>query len=300
MLALRLPVGGGLLVAANEGGYAATAARMIGLRPIVMDVDLVTMAPTPLTAEEAMMSFNGEVVAIVVTHLHGDVVPLVELERWRKARGLAMVEDCSQAHGAVGVGVHGDAAAYSFYPTKNLGAAGDAGAVTFADSEAAVRARSLREYGWGVRSRVDVAGGRNSRLDPMQAAILSARLPFLAGRNQRRRAIHDAYRAALLGGSDRLAGETRYGVAHHAVVMSSNRQALSEFLLGDGIGSQVHYPYLVQEMPGLSLVGVTPIAAQLREQILSVPCYPELLDAEVDRVANALSEWAAIEREHDD
>ena len=194
MTALGLSPGAGVLVAAVEGGYAATAARIAGLVPHVVDVDRATMGPTPELAAAALVP---GVEAIVVTHLHGDAVPLPALDLWRREHGLALVEDCAQAHGlrpgGRHVGTTGDAATYSFYPTKNLGAVGDGGAVAFADVGHTEAARRLRQYGWGERFRVEDAGGRNTRLDTLQAAVLSARLPYLDERNARRRAIAARY-----------------------------------------------------------------------------------------------------------
>jgi dTDP-4-amino-4,6-dideoxygalactose transaminase len=297
--ALALTRGAGVLVAAVEGGYAATAARLAGLEPRVVDVDPFTMGPTPALAELADLV---GVEALVVTHLHGDAVPIRELDSWRRRRGLALVEDCAQAHGlrvdGHHVGTTGDAATYSFYPTKNLGAVGDGGAVAFGDAAHARRARSLRQYGWGEQFRVDLAGGRNSRLDTLQAAILSARLPFLDERNVRRRAVAARLRDAVLTGRPgqigrigRLHGDARTTVAHHAVLVTDRRDQVREHLAARGVRTAVHYPYLVQEMPGLGVTASpTSAASALRAQILSLPCFPEMSDAEVDQVVNALQD----------
>ncbi len=291
--ALRLAPGAGVLLAANEGGYAAAAARMVGLVPVVMDVDAATMAPTVATARAA---HRAGVEAVVVTHLHGDAVHLEPLDIWRRGQGLALVEDCAQAHGlrvgGVHVGARADAATFSFYPTKNLGAVGDAGLVGFRDESVAARARSLRQYGWGERFRVDIPRGRNSRLDPVQAAVLSARLPFLEGRNDRRRAIATTYADALATAA-RLAGDRLATVAHHAVVVSERRDELAAHLAAAGVDTAVHYPHLVGEMPGVAAEEAsTPVAARLRGEILSLPCFPELTDAEVAVVVDALTQWA--------
>jgi len=290
LAALDLAPGAGVLVAAVEGGYAATAARSLGLEPRVMDVDPQTLGPT---VEHAQAADAPGVEAIVVTHLHGDAVPSALLDEWRRGRGLAMVEDCAQAHGLRVEGRHagttGDAATYSFYPTKNLGAVGDGGAVAFTDPRHADRTRRLRQYGWGERYRVELRGGRNSRLDSLQAAVLSARLPFLDTRNARRRAISASYRAALAP-ADRLHGDAATTVAHHAVVVSHDVAQLRRRLDDAGVDTAVHYPYLVQEMPGLGLPAVdTPGAAWVRDRMLSLPSFPELADDEVDLVCRALT-----------
>lgn len=297
MAALDLPPGSTVLVPANDGGYAAVAARLCGLEPIAMDVDPATMAPSAVTAAAACRESTS---ALVVTHLHGDPVDLVDLDRWRRTRGLALIEDCAQAHGArrdgVHVGLTGDAAAFSFYPTKNLGAVGDAGAVVLRDPEVASRARILAHYGWDPRPVISVPGGRNSRLDPIQAAVLSARLPHLDARNQRRRSILARYRASAP--SLRFAGDESLTVAHHAVLRTGRRDALVAFLSAAGIGTAIHYPLTIGSMPGLRIAGgadVTPVASELASLILSLPCAPELTDPEVDQVVAALSGWCSSE-----
>lgn len=284
--ALGLRAGDGVLVADDEGGYAATAAAQLGLRVHVMDVDGAGVPAPPDPAE-----LPDGLRAVVVTHLHGDGVPLAGLDAWRREQGLLLVEDCAQAHGlrrdGAHVGLVGDAATFSFYPTKNLGAVGDAGAALL-PAEAAARARELREYGWGERYRVDRPGGRNSRLDTLQAAVLSARLPFLDGRNARRRAIANRYREHV-----RLHGDPATTVAHHAVAITEDeaaRDTLRARLEGAGIMTAVHYPWLVSEMPGLTVEGgPTPVADDRRHRILSLPCFPEMTSVEVERVVEVLS-----------
>lgn len=293
LLALDLTPGAGVLVAANEGGYAATAARLAGLVPVVMDVEADTMTPSTATAAAAD---QAGVEAIVLTHLHGNAVLLGELDTWRRGRGLALIEDCAQAHGlrvdGRHVGADADAATYSFYPTKNLGAVGDGGLVGFADSAVARRARALRQYGWDrERFRVDLPGGRNTRLDPLQAAILRARLPHLDEGNRTRRRQARRWAAALAGRAE-LSGDLTTTVAHHAVVVTESRDHLAAHLSADGIDTAVHYPYLVGEMPGLATQGPpTPTAADLAARILSLPCSPTLTEDELDRVEASLTAW---------
>lgn len=292
-LALQLPPGSGVLVAANEGGYAATALRMVGLEPVVMDVQADTMAPDARDAKAAM---REHVSAIVVTHLHGEPVDVRGLDEWRRGRGIRMIEDCSQAHGArrdgVHVGLTGDVATFSFYPTKNLGAVGDAGLLVARDPSVARTAVQLRQYGWGPRFRVDRLGGRNSRLDPIQAAVLSARLPFLEQRNARRRRIAERYREAIAQSPSRLHGDAVLTVAHHAVIVTARRDELRAFLEGHGIHTDIHYPFTLGQMEALDTGGApTPVADALVGRILSVPCFPELTDDEVSRVETALAKW---------
>lgn len=300
--ALELPVGSEVLVVATDGGYSATAARMCDLVPVVIDIDSKTLDPGAAQAEAAV---TGNTAAIVITHLHGNAVDLGEIDTWRRSRGLVLIEDCAQAHGLrIGgdhVGGVGDAATYSFYPTKNLGALGDGGAVTFPSGSpigAAERARALRQYGWGQRYRAELVGGRNSRLDSLQAAVLRARLPHLDRRNTRRRDIHARYADSLAEtGRARMLGDSASTVAHHAVVLTAStteRESLRAYLAARGVDTAVHYPWLVSEMPGLVEPSDTvyPVASSLRDRMLSVPCAAELLDDEVDRVSDALAEWS--------
>ncbi len=277
-----------VLVAADEGGYAASAAQQAGLRVRVMDIDADLGVPTASTAQAA---YSTDVSAVVITHLHGNAVPLAEIDRWRRTHGIALVEDCAQAHGLrIGgqhVGGTGDAATFSFYPTKNLGAVGDAGAVLLSES-AAKRARMVRQYGWGTRYRIDRRDGQNSRLDELQAAVLRVRLPRLDAANARRREIASCYRQSVP-----LLNDVETTVAHHAVALfgdRAERDHLRERLTRAGVGTAVHYPYLVQEMPGLGLEAIpTPQAAARRDRTLTLPCYPGMTTGEIDHVLEALS-----------
>jgi dTDP-4-amino-4,6-dideoxygalactose transaminase len=293
LTAFALPADAQVLVAANDGGFAAGAARSAGLVPVAVDADEVTQLVDLDLLQEA---WTPQTRAVVVTHLHGQPVDLTGVLGWCRERGLVLVEDASQAHGATvagqRVGMLGDAAAFSFYPTKNLGALGDAGAAVFADESVAERARGLRQYGWGERFRVELPEGRNSRLDAVQAAVLSARLPHLDENNARRRAIVGRYRAVLDGSGAVLLGDAPGAVAHHAVVVHPDRDRLVAVLGAHGITTSVHYPWLVTEMAGLGMAETrTPRAARGRDAKVSIPCFPTLTTDEVDRVVAALDEW---------
>lgn len=295
MCALDLEPGSAVLVAANEGGYAATACRQAGLVPVVMDIDERSMIPSVATAESAM---REGVRAIVVTHLHGEAGDIHQLDAWRRDHSLRLIEDCAQATGArldgVHVGARGDAATFSFYPTKNLGALGDAGAAVFVDATHAAKARALREYGWGDRFRVDLARGRNSRMDSLQAAALSARLPFLDSRNAARRAISGRYRASFDSSFARIHGNAKTTVAHHSVAVTLHRERLAGHLAAHGVETVVHSPYMLAEMPGIAAhapANGAPVATSLRDRTLSLPCFAELTEAEVAHVVEAIGEW---------
>jgi len=294
LAALDLPPGAVVLVPANDGGFAATAVRLVGLTPVATDADEVTQL---VDVEALGAAMTPDVRAVVVTHLHGQAVDLASILAWCRERGLTLVEDAAQAHGATvagrRVGTLADLATFSFYPTKNLGAFGDGGAVVTADTALADRLRRLRQYGWGERFRVEVAGGRNSRLDALQAAVLTARLSHLDRNNARRRDVVGRYREALSGTGAVILGDAPGAVAHHAVVVHPDRDGLVDALERQGIGTCVHYPWLIDEMPGLQMTpSHTPRADRGRRRKVSLPCFPTLTGSEVDQVEVALEGWA--------
>jgi dTDP-4-amino-4,6-dideoxygalactose transaminase len=211
------------------------------------------------------------------------------------------VEDCAQAHGAaIGgrkAGSWGTLACFSFYPTKNLGALGDGGAITTHERELAQRVRSLRQYGWSSKYRCSEYG-RNSRMDEMQAAILRAKLPHLDGWNARRREIACAYSAALAGQAvecPRDFGESY--VAHLYVIRTQERDRVRAALSSCGIATDIHYPvpdHLQEAARGahgtLAASVHLPVTEQASGEILTLPCYAELLDDEISAVVGALQE----------
>jgi aminotransferase EvaB len=212
--------------------------------------------------------------------------------------GVPLVEDCAQAHGAaIGgrkAGSWGTLACFSFYPTKNLGALGDGGAITTKDGQLAQRVKSLRQYGWSAKYQCSEYG-RNSRMDEMQAAILRAKLPHLDGWNARRREIAAAYSAALLGQPvecPRNFGEEY--VAHLYVIRSQERDRIRAALQARGIATDIHYPvpdHLQQAGRGRVTVQL-PVTEQAAREILTVPCYAELEPGEIFAVADALQSLA--------
>ena len=285
-----------IVAAANAGFYASAAAHLAGMRVRYTDVEPETLT---LVAAAVEPELTSETRAVVVTHLYGvmaDIEPIAELCR---SQGIPLVEDCAQAHGARRdgkmAGTFGDVAAFSFYPTKNLPALGDGGAIVTNDDGIAERARRLRQYGWESKYRVTTFCGRNSRLDELQAAILRARLPHLDAWNERRRSIAARYSEALAPEDGRmvaLAGEDY--VAHLAVLLAAERDAVRSRLHAAEIGTDVHYPIPDHRQPLWGeklLAGVRlPVTEHAAEHVLTLPCFPELTDDEVDRVCEVLRE----------
>jgi dTDP-4-amino-4,6-dideoxygalactose transaminase len=220
-----------------------------------------------------------------------------------RRHGLRVVEDCAQAHGAaIGgrmAGTWGDVAAFSFYPTKNLGALGDGGAVATGDPTVAERLRLLREYGWKERYISSIAG-TNSRLDELQAAALRVKLPHLEAENERRRTIAKSYDEGLHA-SGLVLPLVRHDVRHayhQYVVRSTRRDALREALRDRGIGTLIHYPVPVHQQPAYAgrvpVHGDMAVTERLASEIVSLPMFPELSDEAVAEVVARLNEWAAV------
>lgn len=295
--AMGLGSGDGVATAANAGMYTSTAILALGAEPYFMDVDLGSRG---VTLSEVKRAIDAGVKAVVVTHLYGLAVPEIEqIAQYCSEKGVMLLEDCAQAHGASvngkRAGTFGDAASFSFYPTKNLGALGDGGAVVTSTPKIAEKLGLLRQYGWSSKYKVETACARNSRLDEMQAAILSVFLPDLDAANARRREIAARY-STLIRHSDVLApqpGGPEY-VAHLYVVRSSRRDALRDYLRSVDIASEVHYPIPDHRQP----IFADRFAAirlenteRLAEEILTLPCYPEMSDEAVDRVIAAVNGW---------
>ena len=293
--------GAEVVTAANAGGYATNAALQLGCRVVYADVDRSSQVVTPATVEAVL---GPETRAVVVTHLYGNVADAATITALCRGRGIAVVEDCAQAIGGERdgrrAGAFGDVATLSFYPTKNLGTAGDGGAVATDDPGIAARVRSLRQYGWSTRYTVQDPLGRNSRLDEVQAAILRIGLRRVDAWNERRRAIVDHYAAALLStGAPDVTMVTGAGVptvAHLAVVRSTRRDDLRARLHAAGVGTDVHSPVPDHRQPGLpspARRSALPETERAVAEVLTVPCFPDLTDDEVERISHALASSSA-------
>jgi dTDP-3-amino-3,4,6-trideoxy-alpha-D-glucose transaminase len=286
LLALGIQPGDEVLVVSNAGVPPVAAVVAAGARPVFCDVDPNTHTFDPAEIDHRATSRTR---AVMVIHLYGQPASMDAILAKARAHGLKVLEDCAQAHGArhAGhlVGTLGDAAAFSFYPTKNLGALGDAGAILTADPHVADRARLLRSYGWR-QHYVSELHSTVSRLDELQAALLLAKLPHLDNWNSIRRRLAQRYRARLQGVVE-LPPED--GVFHLFVVRTLVRDALRAYLADRGIGTGVHYPLPAHLQAPYAEYGCgpgsLPNTERLAEEILSLPIYPELSDDDVDYVA---------------
>lgn len=297
-LGLRaLGIGKGDLVAVPAHTFIATwlAVLQVGATPVGIDVDAQGLIDlTELESSEANFS------AVIPVHLHGSPVDMPRLMKWAVQRNVYVVEDCAQAHGAridnQSVGTWGDIGAFSFYPTKNLGAVGDAGVVVCRSALVANRVREIANYGAKADNKyLHSSVGVNSRLDPIQAAVLEVNLCNLDDWNARRQLIAKRYcEAASASDSSTVCPlpQSEASVWHHFVIRTENRPATQEHFHSRGIGTEIHYPNLaaveVMKFQHRFERGSFPNAQRLADSVLSLPLHPWLTDEQVEVVCDAL------------
>jgi len=293
-LALRaIGIGPGdeVITAPVSAAYSALAIMMTGARPVFADID-----PDRLTIDPAAVAaaVTPRTRAILPVHLYGQPADMAAIADVAARHGLAIVEDCCQAHlatcGGRPVGSFGAAAAYSFYPTKNLGALGDGGAITVNDAELAARLRRLRNGGQTDRYR-HAEFGVNSRLDEMQAAILHARLAWLPKWTARRRELAAAYRTALAGADVVVPPELDPGHVYHLFpVLSERRAEIRERLQARGVETLIHYPVPIPRQPALAgeRPAGCPVADRVCDQVLSLPLHQGMTRDTVRTIVEAL------------
>lgn len=303
-LAMRgLGIGPGATVVTVSHTAVATVAaiEMVGATPLLLDIDpdTYTMDPDELASVLADPPPGlPPIRAVIPVHLYGQACDLAPMLEAAAAHGVAVIEDCSQAHGATyggrKVGNHGRVACYSLYPTKNLGALGDGGVLTTDDAALADEIGAIRQYGWKERY-ISAGVGVNSRLDELQAAILRVKLTALDAGIARRQAIAAAYDAALAGTP--FSPPARRGDGLHAfhqyVVRVPDRAAVMARLRAEGIATAIHYPQPVHLQPayrGRVALGPAGCAETARAagEVMSLPMFPELTDGQVEQVCEAL------------
>lgn len=291
-----------IVTAANAGGYTSTAAMQVGLVPVYSEIEEGSQL---LSIDAAVGALTARTIAVVATHLYGNAVDVPALRAAMDRAGfpdVMIVEDCAQSHGAhIGgrmTGSMGDIATFSFYPTKNLGAMGDGGAVVTGNADLAAAVRRLQQYGWSAKYEIAHTGGRNSRMDEIQSAILSAMLPHLDANNSERRRILDRYEAAAQG-RVRFIDRSEGAVVHLAIALCEDRDGLRAFLSERGIASEIHYPILDADQPAWRAMqpreapSGLPLSRKSVAAILSLPCFPGMTQTEVDRVVRAIADWEA-------
>ena len=300
--AVGIGPGDEVITQANTCVPTVTGIVRAGATPVLCDVD----ARSGLMDVDSLAGAIGERTrAVVPVHLYGQCADVEAIAELCAPRAIAVVEDCAQAHAASvrgrQAGTIGATGAFSFYPTKNLGALGDGGAVVTNDPAAAERLRRLRHYGQTDRYRHE-SFGVNSRLDEVQAAILRAKLSYLADWTDRRHQIAATYTEALEGYAvEPLAQAPDRGhVFHLYVVRAPDRDRLQSELAHRGVATLIHYPIPIHRQPAFQALASGPVPLEsseaLCESVLSLPLYPELSDEEVEFVAERSAEAAAAQR----
>jgi dTDP-4-amino-4,6-dideoxygalactose transaminase len=288
---LGIGAGDEVITSPLSAAYSALAIVIAGARPVFADIDPVRLTLDP---DHVAAAIGPRTRAILPVHLYGQPADMDRLEPIATRHDLAIVEDCCQAHlatsGGRPVGTIGIAGAFSFYPTKNLGALGDGGAIVTNDAALADRLKRLRNGGQTDRYH-HVEAGINSRLDEMQAAILRERLPRLGRWTERRRALAARYRQRLAGGPVDLLPERDAGHVYHLFVVGGERRdQLQAHLADNGIETLIHYPVPIPRQPAFAAFDPAECAVATRtcDRILSLPLHPALRDDEVDLVAAAV------------
>jgi dTDP-4-amino-4,6-dideoxygalactose transaminase len=275
--------------------FAATAGAICqaGARPVFADIDPLTFNVRPDAVERAL---SPRTKALMPVHLFGQPADMHALMALARRHGLAVIEDCAQSFGAslggTATGAFGDAGAFSFYPTKNLGACGDGGLVVTDSDEMANRIRRLANHGAGAPQEY-IELGFNSRLDTLQAAALLVKLRYIDEWNEGRRRVAARYDALLEGLPVQLprVAQDRVHVFHHYTVLLDERDAVAATLRRQGIATAVHYPECLHRQPafaGFAPVAPLRVAEDAARRCLSLPIYPELEDEEIEEVAAAL------------
>jgi dTDP-4-amino-4,6-dideoxygalactose transaminase len=311
-LALRacgVAPGDGVFSVANTAVATIAAIERCGATPLLLDVDpdSYTLDPNHLESALQRLSAPGAPAArpkaIIPVHLYGHPADMPAILELAARYGLCVIEDCAQAHGAMlngrPAGAWGDIAAFSLYPTKNLGALGDGGVVTTNNPELAQRVRLLRQYGWEERY-VSLIAGMNSRLDPLQAAVLRVKLRYLAADNGRRRQWAAAYNTGLAG-TPLILPQTRpqaVHVYHQYVVRASQREAVRAYLQQQGIGTQILYPVPIHLQPAyrdrLPAVDDLAVTTAMAQQIFTLPIYPELQAEQIEYIIHHVKQGTAV------
>lgn len=293
--ALNIGSGDEVLTVANTAVPTMAAIRATGATPVFVDVEEDTFVMDPLLLKERLSSRSR---CVVPVHLAGQAADVPALQEIIRGRGVRIVEDCAQACGATcggrRVGSMGDAAAFSFYPTKVLGAFGDAGMVVTSQETLYRRARRLRFYGM-EQEYISLEEGYNSRLDEIQAAMLNLRLPLLESAVAARRAIARHYDDALTGVGDLALPRTGAGRDHQYylyTIRTARRDELRQYLLTRGVETKVNYPMPVHLMPAYAHLGFgpgdLPVTERLAATILSLPIYPEMPAEHLSRTVDAV------------
>ena len=295
LAALGIGPGDEVITAANTFIATALAIVRVGARPLLVDCDPETLS---IDVEQVAAAITPRTRAILPVHLYGRLADMPRLIQLAERHGIALIEDVAQAHGAAldgrAAGAWGSAGCFSFYPSKNLGALGDGGAVVTSDAELAKKLRKLRNYGGQMKYHHELAGF-NSRLDTLQAAVLRVKLPHLDEWNHARRQAAAKLRELLATANVNLRALPRDAefpidhVQHLFPIEVDHRDEVARRLTDRGIGVAIHYPTPVHLTPAMAhlghRLGAFPVAERAANRLLSLPLYPEIRDEQLQRVA---------------
>lgn len=293
----KLKAGDEIIVQANTYIASVLAITENDFVPILVEPNPVTFNLDP---EIVRAAITPKTKAILPVHLYGQLSPMPEIMAIAKAHNLLVLEDCAQSHGAeingIRAGNWGDAAGFSFYPGKNLGALGDAGAITTNDDELAQTLKALRNYG-SHKKYENLYQGVNSRLDEIQAAMLRVKLRYLEAETARRQHIAQTYRVHISNPLISLpqVNEELAHVWHLFVVLSEQREALQQYLAVQGIQTLIHYPIPPHQQQAYAEFAnqILPVTEQLHQQVLSIPLDPTMSDEAIGHVIKAVNEFKA-------
>lgn len=286
------------VITVSHTAVATVAAiRLTGATPVLVDIDPATYTMAPAAAEAAL---TPRTKALIPVHLYGHPAEMDSLLAIAKQAGVPLIEDCAQAHGAQYqgelVGTLGDLACFSFYPTKNLGALGDGGAVVGRNTELMARIRSLREYGWTPQARyISQSEGLNSRLDEMQAALLRVKLRYLDEWNAARRHLAALYADHLPTALTKPVEQASSRHVYHLyVVRVARREQFRQAMQAAGVATAIHYPAAVHQQPAYQQNNIIchsmVTTEQLLPQIVTLPMYPQLTDEQTLTICQAATQ----------
>jgi len=296
VIALKaLEIGHGDFVAVPSHTFIATwlAVAAVGAIPIGIDCDQQGLLDLHILENE-----QTEITAVIPVHMHGQMVDMPRLMKWAKQRGVKVIEDCSQAHGAEIAGkksgTWGDIGAFSFYPTKNLGALGDAGIIVTNNQEIAERVRSFANYGSMPRNKYEYQYlGVNSRLDPIQAALLTVNLKYLDSWNNVRKNVAEKYSKSLSQLGIPLFRKSEESIFHHYISISESRDLTRNLLQARGVNTEIHYPECAEnnfkKLTKLEYKRTSPISIELAKKTLSLPISPWIKESEIEYVIDQIS-----------
>lgn len=295
--ALQIGPGDEVVNTANAGFYSTSAILSVGAQPVFCDITPQTFV---LDHNKLKSHISPKTKAVIVTHIYGQSADVEAIKSICGEAGVSVIEDCAQSHGSQfnnrKTGSWGEIACFSFYPTKNLGAYGDGGAITTSDNALAERIKKLRQYGWSEKYIIDLPHGQNSRLDEMQAAILSVKLKYLDADNAKRRKIAEKYSKEIVNPRvlTRPQDFTDTYVAHLYVLQVQSRDSLRAHLNAKKIPCDIHYPLPDHRQRNIAdrFHHVTlPVTENLARQAITLPCFPEMKLSDQQEVIHAINAW---------